>query len=69
MSKASSGLSILTRDPPADTPDAAGARLIGGGHVAIEEVHEPRKRGRIGIRRRRPIVDAPDGIRKLTMTP
>ena len=38
-----------------DTPDEAGGRLSAGGHVAIAEDHDPRSRGNIGIRRRRPI--------------
>jgi len=37
-------------------PDEVVVRLIVGVHVAIVEVHIPRIRGIIGIRRRRPIV-------------
>jgi len=40
----------------AHTPDKEGEGLIDGAHVAIDEGHEPRLRGIVGIRRRRPIV-------------
>ena len=39
----------------ADTPDKVVERLNVGAHEATDEDHDPRNRGIIGIRRRRPI--------------
>ena len=46
----------------ARAPDEVVVRLIVGVHVAIVEVHVPRVRGIIGIRRRRPIVGRLDAL-------
>ena len=53
MTQASIGVRIHATT---GTPDEVVVRLIVGVHVAIVEVHVPRVRGIIGIRRRRPIV-------------
>jgi len=58
--------SIHTRiHATADTPDEEAVRPKGGAHEAIAEEHVPRTRGKINIRRRRPIEGRLDVAKRM----